>query len=120
MAFPRPTQVTPGTDEGDMDSLYNEEAPEEKGDNETVDQEEQDETGETTVVPLSVLQGESEKPPKEGDTVKMKVVKVSGDQAVITCNEDYNKGEDTERNEKGEDYGEELDRMSADNEGLGE
>lgn len=64
--------------DGMDDSLYSDDAP--KGKTESVDEQEQMDP--TSLVDLKVLTGKHG-PPKEGDEIVVKVVKIHGDQAEI-------------------------------------
>ena len=98
-------------DEGEMDSLYSPDSGKPKGAPDSIDQEIQE--GETSTVPLSVLTGKHG-PPKEGDEVVLKVVKISGDQAVVAYAPEKPGAEGEEM-----PADQELDKMSDENEGMG-
>ena len=99
-------------DEGEMDSLYgSSDSPTGGKKPESVDQEMVE--GAQTTVPLSVLTGKDGIAPKEGEERVVKVVKISGDQAVIAYAPEHPKeGEEMPADE-------ELDQMSDKNEGMG-
>lgn len=98
-------------DEGEMDSLYAPDSGKPKKGTESIDQEAAE--GQTTTVPLQVLTGKHG-PPSEGDEVVLKVVKISGDQAVVAYAPEKPGAEGEEM-----PADQELDQMSDKNEGMG-
>lgn len=117
MAYGMTANPGPMAGDEEMDSLYSEEKG--KGeDTESVDQEEQEQMERTAMVPLKVLQGKGSEPVKEGDEVVLKVLKVHDTQAEVayseTDPEEIGK-EGAGKSESGgdEEYGKELDQMSA-------
>lgn len=97
-------------DDSDMESLYNEGAGDSEGagdEAETTDEEAQEENADSAMVPMKVLQGKSDRKLKDGDIVKMRIVKGYGDEAEVVCADDYGK-------EKGggeEEANSEIDQM---------
>lgn len=118
MAYGMTANPGPMAGDEEMDSLYSEEGGKGEEDKESIDQEEQESMEQTAMVPLKVLQGKSTEPIKEGDEVVLKVLKVHDTQAEVAYSETPPGEIGKEGGAKAgageeDDYGKELDQMSA-------
>lgn len=89
------------------DSLYSESNSKPKGQQKSVDEQEKEEMATTAIVPLKMLQGKDDEPPKEGTECTIKIVKVYDDEAEISWVP--KKGGASE--ESGESPDSEIDKM---------
>ncbi len=102
------------SDDAEMDDLYASGEPKAKGAKpESVDQEEAEESENTAIVPTKVLQGKHPEPPKEGDEIVLKVVKVYGDETEVA----YSETPAGEIGKEGPSADEEIDSMEKQNPG---
>jgi len=91
---------------GDMDSLYGESEPKGKGPPKSIDQEEQEDTAQTALVPMKVASPGGE-PVKPGDEIVMKVVAVHDDEVEMAYAPKKKEG----MHEEGPSADEEIDSM---------
>ena len=92
-----------------MDELYGESDTKPKDGKKSVDDQEKEEMATTAIVPLKMLQGKDDEPPKEGTECTVKIVKVYDDEAEIAWIP--KKGGESE--EVGETPDSEIDKMDS-------
>lgn len=111
--------------DSDMSQLYDgsmgsdneaDTAKDTSGDDETVDEQDQQDMANSSVVPMSMLKNKDGKPPKRGDKIEIVVMSVYGGKDAQICRADQWSGKDMEEGEgtKEEEMSpdEEIDSLS--------